>query len=316
MARKKKASRGHGRGQPARAQPEPQIQAQAQEEKQTRTQPQTQKRQASTPQHSTIDIQPDPRQKTTLTTLPPELRYKIYDYLFTLYRVEVTQKTKQRENRLSHTRLRPRNPNSQLSPPETKHRPDYPPLPYALVLSCKTVYRETVLRLYSQTQFSFRTTRALSRFLHTTPRSTLETALYHIELTQTMYHEPRLLAFRIFKHRADLAFYSACEDLAVRCRALRVLHVELRVGDWPVRMEVGERWSWPLLVFEKVGNRVQWARVRLSVPGWKGDRLEGVEREVERSVLGDEAFRAREVERERVAREGRVRAGKVLRVVF
>lgn len=279
--------------------------------------------------YSTLTAVQQEGRKTTLTTLPPEIRCKIYDYLFdALYRVEITKsksqssendnQKKNKDKHLTHTRLRARNPRTQLPPPQTKHQPHFTPLPLSLILSCKTIYRETILRLYTQTQFVFSTTRTLSRFVHAANPTTLATAIHHVELNHVMYNEPRLLAFRVFKHRADLAFYLACEDLAIACRGLRVLHVDMRIGDWPVRMALGERWSWPLLTFERYGNLLEWAGVRLRLPGWKGEErvLTDVAREVERRVMRGEAFQGREDERSKREVGGRVRAGKVLRVVF
>lgn len=131
-----------------------------------------------------------------------------------------------------------------------------------------------------------------------------------------MYNEPRLLGFRVFKHRADLAWYCACEDLAVACKSLKVLHVNMRIWDWPIRLELGERWSWPLLVFERYGNKLDFANVRLEMCRFGEEKLKDVAREVEKRIMRPEAWQIREDER--LARElnGRGKKGRVLKLVF
>ena len=221
--------------------------------------------------------------------------------------------------RLYHQPLRPRNPQTQSpfynSYHNEKQQQQQRALPLSLIRSCKTIYRETILHLYTNTQFVFSSTRALSRFLHTTSPDA-KTCIRHVELNHIMYNEPRLQHHRLFKHRSDLVWYLAVEDLAVSCKGLRVLHVHLRIWDWPIRLEVGERWSWPLLTFERYGNRVDFASVWLEMGRFGNEALRRVAMEVERRVMVPERFRVRE--EERVAREarGNVKASRVLKLVF
>lgn len=200
-------------------------------------------------------------------------------------------------------------------PPFSSHNRksrNYTPLPLSLILTCKTMYQETLLHLYTNTQFAFHNTRALTRFLHTTSTQA-QSAIHHIELNHTMY-EPHLLHHRLFKHRSDLAFYLSCEDLAIAATSLRVLHVNMRIWDWPIRLEVGERWSWPLLTFVRYGRALDFAKIRLEMCRFGDEALKTAAGEVEKKIMKAEAIRERE-ERE-IARAGVVRAGKVLRVVF
>lgn len=264
--------------------------------------------------------------KPSLITLPPELRWKIYNYIFQpSYRVAITrQKPKwtpsptDTRKRLYHTRLPYRNPKTQLNPHDSKHSQVVRrrnPLPISLIFSCKAIYHETILHLYANTQFVFNSTRALDRFLHTTSAQTQE-VIQHIELNHVMYNEPRLLRFRVFKHRSDLAWYCACEDLAVACKSLKVLHINMKIWDWPIHLELGERWSWPLLVFERFGNKVDFASVSLQMCKFEEEKLKEMSREVEKRLMRSEAWQVREDERMARGINGKVKANRVLRVVF
>lgn len=171
------------------------------------------------------------------------------------------------------------------------------------------------MHLYANMQFVFNSTRALDRFLHTASAQEQE-VIQHIELNHTMYNEPRLLGFRVFKHRSDLAWYCACEDLAVACKSLKVLHISMKIWDWPIHLELGERWSWPLLVFERFGNKVDFASVALQMCKFEEEKLKEMSREVEKRLMRSEAWQAREDERMTREVNGKVKANRVLRVVF
>ena len=151
--------------------------------------------------------------------------------------------------------------------------------------------------------------------MHTTSADA-KTCIRHVELNHIMYNEPRLQHNRLFKHRSDLAWYLAVEDLAVTCKGLRVLHVHLRIWDWPIRLEVGERWSWPLLAFERYGNRVDFADVWLEMDRFGLDTLRSAATAVERRIMVPERFRAREEERLARRARGNLRARRTLKLVF
>lgn len=187
------------------------------------------------------------------------------------------------------------------------------PLPIGLVLSCRTVYRETVLQLYAQTHFVFNTTKTVSRFLRTTTRDT-QACITHIELNHVMYNEPRLTEFRYFKLRSDMAWYLACEEMALRLSGLRVLHVRLTVHDWPIRLVVGERWSLPLLFFGRDGG-LDYVAVKLRVGMFAEEKVREAERGLEERIMGPRRWEIREDER--LAREltGPVKT-RVLRLVI
>ncbi|RMJ20747.1 hypothetical protein PHISP_08383, partial [Aspergillus sp. HF37] len=194
---------------------------------------------------------------TNFLSLPPELRWQIYEHFFVLRRVQVLHqrnKDKDRDSighqkpryRLYSRQLRPRNPMTQLAPTHPMQQPT--PLPLSLILSCRTVYRETILQLYTQTQFILSSTKTAVRFLRTTSPAA-QACIGHLELEHEMYNEPRLTEHRVFKLRSDMAWHRVCEDMAAAFSGLRVLHVHLTIWDWPIRLKVGEGWSVPLLFF-------------------------------------------------------------------
>lgn len=253
--------------------------------------------------------------------LPAELRLKIYAYLFTTYRIEIVRKksrktdgTKQPHYRLYSKKLRPREDKR----PEKPGRWWIKKLPMALIFTCRSVYSDTILLLYANTQFVFTTTNAMARFMKVTP-SDAQAAIRHVEIKHIMYNEPRLTEFRIYKARSDMAFYLACEDMALAFKGLRVLHVDMRIYDWPIRLEIGELWSLPLLFFGResgTGTQIDEANVRLRMVMFSDEALQIMARGLEERIMGPVRFQIREDER--LARELQMlgRKAKVLRLVM
>lgn len=182
-----------------------------------------------------------------------------------------------------------------------------------LIFTCKSIYRDTILQLYWTTQFVFRTTRSIARFLKTTSKPS-QASIQHLELFQTMYNEPRLTEFRPYKTQSDMAFYMVCDAMAARFTSLNYLHIEMNIWDWPIRLEIGERWSWPLLLFGESGG-VQAVNVRLRMGMFAEEELQAVAEGLERKLMVKKAWQIREDER--LARElaGPVKM-RVLRVVI
>ncbi|GFF33663.1 hypothetical protein IFM46972_03974 [Aspergillus udagawae] len=262
-----------------------------------------------------------PTKLSAFQRLPGELRWRIYELVLDIHRVEVLRsRDKNPENnikrvhyRLYHRQLRPRDSKTHAAR-SSEGRYTCPPLPIALLITCRSIYRDTLCLFYSRVQFIFNTTRTVMRFLKITNKEA-QMAIQHIELNHTMYSEPALLNFRWYKCMSDMAWYNACDDLTVYCKSLRVLHIDMKIGDWPISLQVGERWSLPLLAFARYGPRLDWVDIRLHMGSFKQDQLEKVAREIEEQIMDPTAFQIREDER--LARElaGPVKA-KVLRLMF
>lgn len=262
-----------------------------------------------------------PTKLSAFQRLPGELRWRIYDLVFDVHRVEVLRlRDKNPENnikrvhyRLYHRQLRPRDPRTHVAP-SNEGRFTCAPLPIALLITCRSIYRDTLCLFYSRMQFIFNTTRTVMRFLKITSKEA-QMAIQHIELNHTMYSEPALLNFRWYKCMSDMSWYNACDDLTVYCKSLRVLHISMNIRDWPISLQVGERWSLPLLAFARYGPRLDWVDIRLQMGSFKQDQLEKVAREIEEQIMDPTAFQIREDER--LARElaGPIKA-KVLRLMF
>ncbi|PLN78313.1 hypothetical protein BDW42DRAFT_202228 [Aspergillus taichungensis] len=267
------------------------------------------------------ETQTDTPSPSSFQCLPAELRLKIYAYLFTIYRVEIirrkskkTEGTKKLYYRLYSKRLRPRVDKNQEKPGRWWIKS----LPMTLIFTCRSIYLDTILLLYANTQFVFATTNAMTRFIKITP-SDAQAAIRHVELKHIMYNEPRLTEFRIYKARSDMAFYLACEDMALAFKGLRVLHVDMRIYDWPIRLEIGELWSLPLLFFGResgTGTDIDEASVRLRMVMFSDEALQIIARGLEERIMGPEKFQIREDER--LARKLHVlgRKTKVLRLVM
>ncbi|PYI10546.1 hypothetical protein BO78DRAFT_204194 [Aspergillus sclerotiicarbonarius CBS 121057] len=250
--------------------------------------------------------------------LPAELRLKIYAHIFEPHRIELVRQrdkdpskhTKRVHYRLYHVQLRPRDPSTQV----VSWRRNRSFLPIALPFTCRLMYCDTLCLLYSSTQFIFNTTKAMTRFFQITPKEA-HAAIRHVEINQSMYSEPHLTKFRVFKVRSDWAFYRACGKLIESCPALRVLHIDFRIRDWPINLEIGEPWSLPLMRFTDYKDRLDFVNIRLQTARFNEKELKEVAKALEKRFMKPLAFQLREDER--LARElsGAVRAKRVLRIV-
>lgn len=189
-----------------------------------------------------------------------------------------------------------------------------PPIPLGLIFSCKTVYNETILQLYSTTQFIFNSTRAMTRFMEKTDKEA-KASIRHVELNQIGYNEPLLTVFRFYKLRSDFAFSTACEEMALSFTSLKVLHVTYAILDWPIHLIIGETWSQPLLAFACHGG-LEFVNVKLYMSMFKLEVREKVARDLEKEMMHPVAYQIREDER--LARElaGPVKATKILRLII
>ncbi|KAE8351391.1 hypothetical protein BDV28DRAFT_158797 [Aspergillus coremiiformis] len=252
--------------------------------------------------------------------LPAEIRWQIYEYLFEPHRVEILRSkeknvdpSKPARYRLFHRQQKPRNPTTQTMH-YNGHHIRHTPLLFGLVFTCRTIYCETILLLYSRTQFIFNSTNSIMRFLRTTSTDA-QTAVRHVELNHIMYNEPRLTAFRQYKIRSDFAWYNACDELAAACVSLKVLHVKLSIYDWPIRLEIGELWSMPLLLFGHHDGGLDYAGIQLQMKRFGNERLRAVARSLEQKMMKPKMFQIREDERLAKELMGPIKAKKVLKMV-
>lgn len=251
--------------------------------------------------------------------LPVELRWEIYGYLFDTCRVEIFRrksinpnKPKQSYYRLYHRQLPPRDTVTQVAPLWSARFVPHP-LPTALLFICRRTHSDALAMLYSKTQFVFNSTRAAHRFL-TTTNPVAQNTVRHVELNHHMYNEPRFTNFRLYKHRSDFAWYLACEGMSDRFPSLKVLHINMTIRDWPIHLELDERWTYPLMAFGR--KKLDYADVKLKMVMFDEERLDAVAREIEREMMKPTAYRIKEDER--IARElrGPLKASKCLRLVF
>ncbi|PLB54272.1 hypothetical protein P170DRAFT_397515 [Aspergillus steynii IBT 23096] len=264
--------------------------------------------------------------KASFLLLPPEIRWQIYQELFHLYRVEIIRRKDKKKGkkkrdppkstpyRLCHRHLVPRGVRSQTVW-RNPGRPAYEPLPIAIVFACKLTYCETIHLFYSKMQFVFNCTKTIARFLKTASKDS-QSAINHVELNHIMYNEPRLTEFREYKFRSDRAWYLVCDEMSQSFGSLRVLHVHMTVFDWPIHLEIGERWSFPLLVFGEHGRQLDIAHIWLQMPRFSKEKLKSVARSIEEKIMRPESFQIREDERLARKLMGRVKARKILTLAF
>ncbi|KAL4781180.1 hypothetical protein BJX76DRAFT_363815 [Aspergillus varians] len=259
--------------------------------------------------------------------LPPEIRNQIYSYIFLPQRVQIHRYQDPRirnHYRLYHKQLSARDPSTQKQaffPYNNKRFQTQLSLPFV----SKQSYQDTLCLLYACTQFVFPSPKVISRFLEKAPKQA-QAAIEHIELHHTMYNEPSLLRFREVKLRSDKSWYLLCERISLTFTALSVVHVDLKVFDAPIELEVGESWSLPILALRGAKARaargegrlgvLRFARVKLKSHRFECEKIRDVERKLERELMDPVAMQIREDER--LARElaGVTKASKVLRLVF
>lgn len=213
--------------------------------------------------------------------------------------------------RLYGRQRRPRDPKNQTAP--TVGPFTMTPIPMGLIFSCKQIYNETVLQLYWTTQFIFNTTNSMTRFLRITSKDA-QANIRHVELNQVMYNEPQVTIFRYYKLRSDLAWSAACEEMALNFTSLNVLHVDLAILDWPIRLVVGESWSEPLLYFGR-SQKLEFANVKLSMAMFDETKLKEAALAVEKEIMNPVAYQIREDERLARELEGPVQT-KILRLII
>ena len=232
--------------------------------------------------------------------LPGELRTKIYEMIYETYRVEIIRAKPKEANqrsgryRLYHRSLPPRDPTTHVIPAAGRNRtPPSPPL--GLILTCKSIHYETLLYLYTNAQFMFSSPKTITAFLKRTPEIA-QCAIRHLELRHVMYNEPRFTKFREFKCRSDMTWYLACHAMSQSFTSLRVLHLDLAVWDWPIRLELGEKWALPPLFFGR-GGGLEYADIKLSMKMFKEEKLKQTARLLEQAIMKPEAYQIKEDER-------------------
>jgi hypothetical protein len=151
-------------------------------------------------------------------------------------------------------------------------------------------------------------------FLKQTPL-VAQNAIRHLELNYIGYNEPRLTEFRKFKCRSDMAWYLACSAMAQNFISLRVLHLNVTIWDWPLKLDLKERWAMPLLLFERKGG-LDYVDVNLHMHMFNRDQLQKVAHQLEKALMKPKAFQVKDDRRLAMKLQGPMRAGKVLNIVF
>ncbi|KAI9042240.1 uncharacterized protein KD926_005740 [Aspergillus affinis] len=278
-----------------------------------------------------------PTKKASFLLLPPEIRWQIYQELFHTHRVEIVRRRDRKKKveprkpapyRLGYRQLAPRAAQSQLINREMRPYPRplftppfFPPfsprtpLPTALIFTCRLTYCETIRLFYSNMQFVFRSIKAATRFMKTTSKDA-QSAIKHVELVHSMYNEPRLTEFREYKFRSDKAWFLVCDAMSQSFEDLRVLHVHLAVHDWPIELEVGESWSFPLLVFGEHKPLLDFAKINLQMLRFDKNKLDFVSRSIEERLMKPEAFQIREDAKLARQLRGPLKARRILRIGF
>jgi hypothetical protein len=241
--------------------------------------------------------------KNLFFTLPGELRTKIYDYVFGQYRVEIirgkwTVHSNQKQPvyyRLYHRNLRLRNLDNYGLIDSCSKSP-----PMALVRTSSQIWRETLLYVYSNTHFVFRSSKVIKMFLNRVSEDA-QREIRHIELDHTMYYEPELTEHRRYKLVSDVGWYSTCFRMSLAFNGLKSLHLDLDIGDWPIHLETREQWALPYRFFKNL----DYVKVHLTTSfriGWFGRKFRNPQlweaaRQLEKEMMDETAWQIKEHER-------------------
>ncbi|KAL8745303.1 MAG: hypothetical protein Q9190_002561 [Brigantiaea leucoxantha] len=209
-----------------------------------------------------------PRNPTSFTDLPGEIRNKIYDSIFPrqLYEIrKVLELRKQTVELTYHLPYSNTGPDPAITPFAARRRrlfdlprrlhsleaiPPYAlsPGPAALLLTCKQINSEATSVFYSKSSFAFTTMRPLSRFLSLL-RPLTKTYIKSLTLMHHTASLPPLVKDNLSKHRHDRLWADICWTIAADCESLEDFTLHLRIHDKP--FETGARAGWmdPLYAF-------------------------------------------------------------------
>jgi hypothetical protein len=124
----------------------------------------------------------------------------------------------------------------------------------------------------------------------------------HIELDHTMYYEPELTEHRRYKLVSDVGWYSTCFRMSLAFNGLKSLHLDLDIGDWPIRLETREQWALPYRFFKNLDYvKVHLTTKRFRI-GWFGRKFGNPQlweaaRQLEKEMMDETAWQIKEHER-------------------
>lgn len=234
---------------------------------------------------------PKPSQKKgLLLKLPGEIRTQIYEYLLDDYRVEVIRakhhprpgRKQPHSYRLCHNKL-----NLRFGEGFDSRYSATPPV--QLALTCRRFYEEMLLPVYANTYFVFRSPQTVHMFLNRINRDA-QCAIRHIELYHTTYYEPKSPEHRAWKRRADSRWLETCRRLSESLPSLRTVHIDLRLGDWPIQLTLSEPWARPFHCFRNLLD----ARVDLLTGYFHPKQTRQACKDLERAMMAPSAWKARE----------------------
>lgn len=116
------------------------------------------------------------------------------------------------------------------------------------MLSCRSIYTETLLQLYANMKFVFVSSGSAARFLETvTPAA--KAAIRHIELRHVTFERFGSPTRQVKTTEGDEAWRMVCERMVREFTSLRTLRIREVVDVNSDFIQVGEAWSTPYFYF-------------------------------------------------------------------
>ncbi|PGG96463.1 hypothetical protein AJ80_09825 [Polytolypa hystricis UAMH7299] len=207
------------------------------------------------------------RGNVSFLTLPPEIRNKIYDLIFKPNRVKILRYpvrlicgAKKKTRKLGHRFLVTGGTSLGFDDENYWCYGGKGDLNFNLLLVCRQLHFETVIYLYSMTEFVISTPKAARRFLKVVPLSS-QRAINSLGIGYSTHGEPNLTEFRKYKVRADNNWARLCEQMAENF-SLEQLCVRMCIRDWPIPFDLTDDWAKGPLCF--MGRGIKHAKVHFT----------------------------------------------------
>ena len=194
--------------------------------------------------------------KYTFLDLPPEIRNKIYNFVFGERVVLISHGKKGKDVGYLHN-IFIKKP---FLPQKEHYESHHDKTGIDLVFTCKAIYGEALPLFYSKMAFGFNCVKTIRRFLYRTPSEALA-AVTQIGVHQGGYSEPAYVSNILWKKKFDRAWIMIYHDINLLMPNLRYFALSLQVLDWPIKLRLDELWAGTIL---QLGS-YRFCRVRVTI---------------------------------------------------
>lgn len=261
--------------------------------------------------------------------LPGEIRNRVYHFLFDEYRVLVRGNHPQKELQ----QARKNEPSGGSKAPQQRYRlwcsfethimaqnpPSYSHslVPLEVLQTCRTMYHEATPFLYARMALRFESTKVLAKFLDRTPPQALA-CITRIELIHSTYGEPEDCDHRRWKQQHNAKWLRLCTTIGKKMTDLKEIKVDLWLCDWPTQLEVGAKWTRPLLAMK--GTGLEDVKIFLRSKSFSEERLQSFATKLEMEMMSEQGIQKRKDKEQLAATKVKklrpMRTAKTLRIIL